>query len=748
MSENIKILKVIGEIKEENRLEIIEDVKSIKGVLDCIIAQENGETLLKYAIDKWSSDYDILVAIMNGLADNYDLESEMYDTAIEDEEDYIIVDKTEENTDFDNDYEEENHSCHCDNHNHGSCGCDHHEHSDQDIKTKIIELGVSVLLLIVGVILNAIPTTEEFAKYLFVLSYAAAGYEILFDGLVSIFKGKVFNENLLMSLASLSAIILGEFVESAGIMILFSIGELFEHTASNNAKKVIDGLKDFSPKTVNIIGENGEIIVKKPEEVEVNDIILIKSGERVVIDGEVIEGTSSFDTKTITGESNYKDVKVGDTVYGGYVSVNGSVKVKATKTYNGSTLKLIVDIVEQSAIKKSKNEKFIEKFAKIYTPIVVVLALALAFIPPFFSSVYMEGLKVWGVRGIMLLCISCPCSLVISVPLTYFCGVGSAAKKGVIVKDTASLEKLSSCKTVVFDKTGTLTEGNLKVTKIISTKEFSGKVISFASIAEQYSNHPIAKAVLNANKGEIPTAENFIEVAGKGVSVEYNGDKIICGNKAYLEELGVKVIENTEVGAKLYVAVNTAYAGCIVFNDTIKKMAYGAVLELYDAGVEKTVMLTGDNKDYAVKVRKELSIKQSVSELLPQDKVKELERLIEESKGSCVAFVGDGVNDAPSITRADVGFAMGALGSDSAIDSSDIVITDDDLSKIPFTVKLAKRTSAIAKQNIALSLAFKGLVLLLGVTGVFTSLWFAIASDVGVLILAVLNAIRNGRGVL
>jgi Cd2+/Zn2+-exporting ATPase len=325
MTENIKILKIIGEIKEENRLEIIEDVKSIKGVLDCIIVEENGETLLKYAIDKWSSDYDILVAIMNGLADNYDLESEMYDTAIEDEEDYIIVDKTEENTDFDNDYEEENHSCHCDNHNHGSCGCDHHEHgscgcghehSAQEIKTKIIELGVSVLLLIVGVILNAIPTTEEFAKYLFVLSYAAAGYEILFDGLVNIFKGKVFNENLLMSLASLSAIILGEFVESAGIMILFSIGELFEHSASNNAKKVIDGLKDFSPKTVNIIGENGEIIVKKPEEVEVNDIILIKSGERVVIDGEVIEGTSSFDTKTITGESNYKDVKVGDTVYG------------------------------------------------------------------------------------------------------------------------------------------------------------------------------------------------------------------------------------------------------------------------------------------------------------------------------------------------------------------------------------------------------------------------------------------------
>ena len=360
----------------------------------------------------------------------------------------------------------------------------------------------------------------------------------------------------------------------------------------------------------------------------------------------------------------------------------------------------------------------------------------------------MEGLKVWGVRGIMLLCISCPCSLVISVPLTYFCGVGAGAKKGVIIKDSSTLEKLSSCKTIVFDKTGTLTEGNLKVVKILSTKEFSGKVVSLASIAEQYSNHPIAKAVLKANNGEIPAGNNFIEVAGKGVSVEYNGTQIVCGNKGYLEELGVNVLENTEVGAKLYVAVNNAFAGCIVFNDIIKKEAYGAVLELYDAGVEKTVMITGDNKDYAIKVRKELSIKQSVSELLPQDKVNEVERLINESNGTCVAFVGDGVNDAPSITRADVGFAMGALGSDSAIDSSDIVITDDDLSKIPYTVKLAKRTNAIAKQNITVSLVVKALVLLLGVSGLFTSLWLAIASDVGVLVLAVLNAIRNRNKII
>ncbi len=743
MAENIKILKIIGEVQVEKRTEIIEDIKSIKGVLDCIIEDVNDSVLLKYAINEWASDYDVLVKAMDVLSDNYGLDSEMYDDSVEESEDeFIIINETQEEVENEHD-----HDC-TDCHKHGSCGCHDHEHVEHDIKTKLIELGVSALFLVVGVILSLFDKTKDFSKYLFVLSYAAAGYEILFEGLVKAFKGKVFNENMLMSIASLSAIMLGEFVESAGIMLLFSIGEIFEHTASDNAKKVIDSLKDFSPKTVNVIGENGEITVKKLEDVEVGEVVLIKSGERVAIDGEIIEGSCSFDTKTITGESNYKDAKVGDIVYGGFVSVNGSVKVKSQKTYQESTLKVIVDIVEQSAIKKSKNEKFIEKFAKIYTPIVVILAFMLAFIPPFFASSYIDGLRIWGVRGIMLICISCPCSLVISVPLTYYCGVGAGAKKGVLIKDTASLEKLSNCKTVVFDKTGTLTEGNLKVTKIISTKDFTGKVIGLASIAEQYSNHPIAKAVLNANKGQTPKGENFIEVAGKGVSVEYKGDKIVCGNKGFLQESGVSVIENNEIGAKLYVAVNNAYAGCIVFNDTIKKMAYGAVLELYDAGIEKTVMLTGDNKDYSIKVRKELSIKQSVSELLPQDKVTELERIISESNNTCVAFVGDGVNDAPSITRADVGFAMGGLGSDSAIDSSDIVITDDDLSKIPYTVKLAKRTNAIAKQNIILSLGIKALVLLLGVSGVFTSLWFAIASDVGVLVLAVLNAIRNNRGVL
>ncbi len=731
MQENIKILKLITE-NDIKTQEIINEVKNIKGVLDCVIDSNDSDVLLKYAIDEWSSDYDILVKIMNILADEFSIESEMY-TANENEEEYILLE--DENIVFEEDVHDSD-----SNEKHTCCS---HEHSDSNKKVKIIELSASILLLITGIILSSIATTELISRYFFVIAYAVAGYEILFEGIIKIFKGKVFSEEFLMSIASISAILLGEFVESAGIMILFSLGELFEHSASDNARKVIDKLKDISPNTANVINEKGEIIKTKVEDIKVGDILLIKSGERIVIDGVIVEGSCSLDTKTITGESNYKDVIVGDKVFGGYVSVDGSIKVKAEKTFKESTLQVIVDIVENSAVKKSKKEKFIEKFSKFYTPIVVIFALLIAFIPPIFAESYIEGLTVWGVRAVMLLCISCPCAVVISIPLTYFCGVGLAAKWGVIVKDTQTLEKLSSCKTVVFDKTGTLTKGELKVSKILSTKEYVGRLLNFVCIAEQYSNHPIAKACLNVKNTEIEAGKNFKEIAGKGVEVDYQNYHVLCGNLAFLKENNIEVKAVDEIGVKLYVAINNQYAGCVVFNDVIKDEARGAVLELYDAGVENTVMLTGDNKEYAKKVRKELNIKQSVSELLPQDKVLEIERLIDSSKNSCVAYVGDGVNDAPVITRSDAGFAMGAIGSDSAIESADVVITDDDLSKVPFTVKLAKRTNAIAKQNIIASLGVKFLVTLLAITGLVSSLWLAIASDVGIMVLAVLNAIRN-----
>lgn len=731
MDVSIKILKLIN-VGDANFEEITNEVKSIKGVLDCVIENENSNVLLKYGIDEWSSDYDILVKIMDVLTDKFSIDSEMYDGETSEDE-YIIIESDNEDESV---YENEH------NHTDGHSCCEH-EHEETNIKSKIIELSLSVVILIAGIILSSFSKTEMVSRYFFVVAYAIAGYEILFEGIIKIFKGKVFSEDLLMNVASISAILLGEFIEAAGIMILFSLGELFEHTASDNARKVIDKLKDISPKTANVINEKGDIIKTKVEEIKIGDIVLVKSGERIVVDGVVVEGSCSLDTKTITGESNFKDAVVGDRVFGGYLSVDGSVKIRVEKLFKDSTLQVIVDIVEKSAVKKSKKEKFIEKFSKIYTPIIVALALIIAFIPPIFSASYGAGLSVWGVRAVMLLCISCPCSVVISIPLTYFCGVGMLAKWGVVVKNTQTLEKLSSCKTVVFDKTGTLTKGDLKVSKILSIKEYSGRLLNFVCIAEQYSNHPIAKACLKAYNGVIESGENFKETAGKGVEVDYQNYHVICGNLAFLNELGIKAKKVEEVGVKLYVAINSEYAGCIVFNDNVKDEARGAVLELYDAGIENTVMLTGDNKDYAIKVRKELGIKQSVSELLPQDKVVEIERIISENDKTCVAFVGDGVNDAPVITRSDVGFAMGAIGSDTAIESADIIITDDDLSKIPLSIKLAKRTNAIAKQNIVASLSVKFIVMLLATFGIVSSLWLAIASDVGIMVLAVLNAIRN-----
>ena len=757
MEENVKILKLINATDAEFE-EIISEVKSIKGVLDSIIENNNGNILLKDAIDEWSSDYDILVKVMDILTDRFSIDSEFYneDEEKENDDDFFII-KEENSCDSCEDDHKHHHthsrsegsSCGCgDSHSEGSsCGCGH-EHSEVNKKSKMIELSISFIILITGIILSSFDATKTASSYFFVISYAIAGYEVLFEGLIKIFKGKVFSEDLLMSIASLSAILLGEFVESAGIMILFSLGELFEHSASDNARKVIDSLKDISPKTANVIDENGDIKKTKVEDIKVGDIVLIKAGERIVVDGVIIEGSCSLDTKTITGESNYKDALVGDKVYGGYLSVDGSVKVRVEKPFNESTLQVIVDIVEKSAIKKSKKEKFIEKFSKIYTPIVVVVALIVAFIPPIFSASYSAGLSVWGVRAVMLLCISCPCSVVISIPLTYFCGVGMLAKWGVVVKNTETLEKLSSCDTVVFDKTGTLTKGDLKVTKIISTKEYKGRLLSLVCIAEQYSNHPVAKACLNAFNGVVEKGKNFKEIAGKGVEVDFEKNHIICGNLAFLQEQNIEVKTTNEVGVKLYVAINNEYAGCLVLSDIIKDEAHGAILELYDAGILNTVMLTGDNKEYAIKVRKELGIKQSVSELLPQDKVEELERIIAEKGKSSVAYVGDGINDAPVITRSDVGYAMGAIGSESAIQCADIIITDDDLSKIPLSVKLAKRTNAIAKQNIILSLAVKFVVMLLATTGLFTSLWLAISADVGIMVIAVLNAIRNRNTIL
>ncbi|MBO5713440.1 MAG: cadmium-translocating P-type ATPase, partial [Clostridia bacterium] len=438
----------------------------------------------------------------------------------------------------------------------------------------------------------------------------------------------------------------------------------------------------------------------------------------------------------------------GTEVLGGYIVVDGAIKVKTTKTYRDSAVSKIVDIVSTASDDKSKAEKFISTFAKYYTPVVVITAILLAFIPPFFYETYAEGFEIWLKRGVMMLCVSCPCALVVSVPLSYFCSVGYLAKNGVLVKTTERLSSLGKCTTFAFDKTGTLTTGEFEVTKIVSTKKFQGKVLEICAICEKNSNHPLAKSILKKYGKEITVnAENLVEIAGRGIACEINGDKVLCGNAKFLLENNVEFKSVEEIGVKIYLAVNGEYAGTVILNDVARDTAYGAIMELYDEGVTNTVLLTGDNKEYARVIRKQLNMRQSVSELLPENKVEEIERLMENGEKT-VAFVGDGINDAPVLSRADVGIAMGGLGSDLAVESADVVIVDDDLSKVPFALKVAKRANNIAKQNIVVSIAIKVLIMLLSIFGVTSSIWLAIVGDVGVLILAILNSLRSSLKIL
>ena len=746
------IIKINANLSKEDVKKITSEVEKLEGVISAKI--ENN--LLSYEISEWASDYDVMVAIIN-ICESLSFDSEpVYDGADDmvnsvnaHAHDHEDCDCNHDHEDCDCNHDHEDCDCHHD-HEHGVsfCGCGNEHFNDEKetkkyVKSKIIELSASIIIFIVGAILSGIETTKQASPYVLIMAYAIAGYDVILNGITKIFKGKPFTEDTLMMLASVAAILLNETLEAAGIMILFGIGETFERAVTGDANKIINKLKAYKEEKVIVISDGGFEKTVTPEKVKVGETMLIRAGEKITVDGVIVEGSSSFDTKVITGESAYKDLSVGDEVLSGYAVVNGTVKVKAIKPYSESAVSRIEKIVVESSKKKSKPEKFLEKFAKWYTPSVVIVAILIAFIPPFFSPIYARELQIWGERAIMLVCVSCPCSLVISIPLAYFMGVSSSASNGVIVKNSATLEKLASCKTVVFDKTGTLTEGELIVTKIVSTKKYQGKVLEYATACEKYSNHPIALALMKKQgeiKGEVT---DYLEVAGKGVSCNYEGKTILAGNLKFMAENGVNASLVQEIGTKLYLAVNGEYAGAVVFNDKIRRTARGAIRELYDAGVTDTVMLTGDNKEYAVAVRKQLEMNKSVSELLPEDKVRELEEIIKANEKSTVAFVGDGVNDAPVITRADVGIAMGGVGSDAVISSADVVLTTDDLSKVPFLIKLSKRTASIAKQNLVLSLVVKFAVIILGVTGLFTNLWLAIGADVGLLIITILNAIRN-----
>ncbi len=745
--ENKTSIKIIGEIASGD----IKQIKSKLQLLEGVTSVKIEDGVIIYELNEWASDYDVMVKIIETLQElGFDGEPLF-------EDEYTVEPKAQDEEEHED--EEEEDCKHC-NHDHEDCEhedrkhdgvkCSCHNHEEQKTekevksarKAKIIEISASIVVFIVGAILSLYEKTERASQFVLLASYVIAGYEYVFAGVVGIFKGKVFSENLLMTLASVAAILLGEIHEAAGIMILFSIGSLFESVAVYNSNKYVERLKSLTPDKVTIEVQGVEKKVNL-NSVKVSDIVVIKPGEKVGVDGKIIWGSASFDSSAITGESLYKDLSVNDVVLAGYANVNGAVKVEVTKDIKEGTLSKIESAVKSSLEKKAKSEKFIEKFAKIYTPTILALALLLAFIPPIFGGDYLSGLQVWGLRAVMLLCVSCPCALVVSVPLTYYSGIGKAAKNGVLIKSSEALEKLATTKAIAFDKTGTLTVGRPTVKKVISTKKYQGKILEIAGAVERYSNHPLALA-LKEKVGEI-TAEvtNYEEIAGKGVKAVYNGQNVIAGNLKFLEENQIKPIESKEVGIKLYLSVDGECAGLIVFTDEPRETAHGAMLELKDAGVNELIMLTGDNREYASTVRKQLEMTRSYSELLPDQKVEKLELVMEEVKGKTVVAVGDGINDAPLLSRADVSVAMGEVGADVTIDSADVVLTNNDLSKVPYLVKLAKRTRSIMLQNVIIAILVKVAVMVLGAVGVTTSLWVAIGADVGVLILAILNAIRN-----
>lgn len=743
MSKEKSLIKINSELTQSQTKEIISKIGAFEGVISPKIV----DGVLSYDLSEWASDYDVLVEILNHLEEK-GFDAEPLFVGAE------KVSTEEENFEFDNEHEHdhEHESCHChdcsDNgrsrfhaHSH-DCSCENLG-DKKERKYKFLELSAAIIIMILGVIFSSFEKTSKMADYVLIVAFAIAGYNAVLSGITSVFKKKPFNQNTLMTIASVAAIILGETLEAVGIMILFQVGELFEHSAVASADKVINDLKSFKNEKVSVIKEGGIEERVSPDKVAVGDIIVIREGERCALDGVIVSGSASFDTKIITGEVAYKDLTVGDNVLGGYLSANGSVKIEVSKTYGESAVNVVAKTIEESAKNKSKAEKFLDKFAKWYTPLVVVLALVVAFIFPIFSETYKLGLSVWGKRAVMVLCVSCPCSIIVSVPLAYFIGVATSAKVGVIVKNTLSLEQLSAVETVAFDKTGTLTEGELKVAKILSVKKYQGKVLSLVNACEKYSNHPIALAIRKKAGDSNLEITDYHSVAGKGVTCALNGDNLVVGNARFLMENGVKVTENEDSGIKVYLAVNGEYAGAVILSDVPRKNARGMIRELKDLGVYQTVILTGDDKMEATVIKDYLGVDKVRANLLPDEKVSRLEKIISKSVGT-VAFVGDGVNDAPVLKRADVGITMGN-GLDVSIDSADVVLTNCDLQKIPYVIKLAKRTKNIARQNVFGSLAIKIAIIALSMLGVTTSLWFAIASDVGLLVLAILNSLRNGK---
>lgn len=572
----------------------------------------------------------------------------------------------------------------------------------------------------------------------YLLIYLLIGYDVVKKAVMNIVKGKIFDENFLMSVATIGAMLIGEYPEAVAVMLFYQIGEYFQGLAVNHSRKSIRELMAIRPETAHVQTTEGLMNVN-PEDVLIGQFVLVKPGERVPLDGTIIEGESLVDTSALTGESVPKSVYVGETVLSGFINKNKPFLVQVEKSYENSTISKLLELVENASSKKAPAENFITKFARYYTPVVVGLAVLLAVLPPLVVSG--AAFSEWIYRALTFLVISCPCALVISVPLSFFGGIGGASKIGVLVKGSNYLELLAQTETVVFDKTGTLTKGDFSIQTIDPTGIDPKKFMQYVASAEQFSTHPIAQSVLEGYAGPLLPTANIQEFAGEGILAEVDGKQVLVGNHKLMERFEISFPSSQEIGTLLYLAIDQSYSGYLVIADTLKEDAVDALVQLKQAGVKNTVMLTGDSKKNADHIGKQVGVDKIYSELLPEDKVQRLEEILQ-SNNKKTAFVGDGINDAPVLARADVGIAMGGLGSDAAIEAADVVIMNDQPSKIAEAIHLAKKTLKIVKQNIVFAIGIKILVLSLGAFG-FASMGDAVFADVGVTVLAVLNAMRS-----
>lgn len=588
---------------------------------------------------------------------------------------------------------------------------------------------------------------------IYLVPYLVVGYDVVGEAFEGICHGEVFDEDFLMFVATVGAMCIGflpgaepQFAEAVFVMLFFQVGELFEHYAEHRSRRSIRALMDIRPDTANVL-RNGKIQTVSPDTIAVGETIIVKPGERVALDGEIVDGTSALNTVALTGESMPRDVRKGDQVVSGCVNMSGVLTVKVQKSFGESTASKIISMVENAQEKKSKSEAFITRFARVYTPIVVIVALVLAFVPPMFCGGYVEALTTWLYRALTFLVVSCPCALVISIPLSFFGGIGGASRHGILIKGASYIDALAELNTVVFDKTGTLTHGEFCVEAIHPDKISPEELLHLAAHVERYSTHPIAVSLKQAfgNEADGCKVENVEEIAGHGVRAVVNGHTVCVGNERMMDSVGAEWHKCHVVGTTVHVSIDGEYAGHIVVADRIKEDAADAIAGLHAMGISNTVMLTGDRKEVGEDVARRVGIDDCHTQLLPADKLGILEQLLDKKKKNrTLAFVGDGINDAPALARADVGVAMGALGSDAAIEAADVVLMDDKPSKMVTAIRIARRTLGIARQNVWFAIGVKVLVLLLAAVGLAT-MWMAVFADVGVMVLAVLNAMRTLR---